>query len=97
MITEHALLHIKQGQEVEFESAMNQAHALIAVSDGFHGIEVLPCIGTPGQYLLLVKWESVEAHEVGFRGSERYLEWQKLLHRFYEPFPVVQHFGSSVI
>ena len=51
-----------------------------------------PEIETPNAYLLLVRWESVEAHEVGFRGSPGYERWRALLHGFYEPFPVVEHF-----
>ena len=49
---------------------------------------------TPSAYLLLVHWESVEAHEQGFRGSPEYERWRALLHGFYEPFPVVEHFAE---
>jgi hypothetical protein len=34
---------------------------------------------------------------VGFRGSERYQTWKHLLHRFYTPFPLVEHFGDPVV
>jgi heme-degrading monooxygenase HmoA len=44
------------------------------------------------RYLLLVQWETLEAHTIGFRGSPEYQEWKKLLHHFYAPFPVVQHY-----
>ena len=91
------MLDVKPGQGEAFEAAMKQAVPLIAASEGFLGIEVLPCMETPGRYLLLVKWESVEAHEVGFRGSDRYQQWKALLHGFYEPFPLVQHYGASVV
>ena len=39
-------------------------------------------------------WESVEAHAVGFRGSPEYGRWRELLHGFYDPFPVVEHFAE---
>lgn len=55
-----------------------------------------PCIETPGRYLLLVEWETLEAHTQGFRGSDRYLEWKRRLHHFYEPFPLVEHYGEAV-
>jgi heme-degrading monooxygenase HmoA len=97
LITEHAILDVKPGQGEAFEMAMKQAVPLIAASQGFLGIKVLPCMETPGRYLLLVEWESVEAHEVGFRGSDRYQQWKALLHGFYEPFPLVQHYGASVV
>ena len=97
MITEHAILEVKPGHHAAFEAAMRQAAPLIAASDGFLGLEVLPCIETPGRSVLLVKWTSVEAHEQGFRGSDRYQQWKTLLHGFYEPFPLVQHYGGSIL
>jgi heme-degrading monooxygenase HmoA len=96
MILEHAILQVRPGMANAFESAMRKAAALIAASEGFAGMEVKPCIETPGRYLLLVKWDSVEAHEKGFRGSEQYQKWCGLLHHFYEPFPVVEHYGPSI-
>lgn len=97
MILEHAVLEVKPGLYEAFETAMRQAVPLISASEGFLGIEVLPCIEAPGRYLLLVKWTSVEAHEVGFRGSDRYQQWKALLHGFYDPFPLVQHYGASIV
>jgi heme-degrading monooxygenase HmoA len=44
------------------------------------------------RYLLLVQWEKLEDHTVGFRGSVAYHEWSKLLHRFYDPFPTIEHY-----
>jgi heme-degrading monooxygenase HmoA len=97
LITEHAMLEVKPGLHAAFEAAMRQASPLISASDGFLGLEVLPCLEKPGRYLLLVKWTSVEAHEVGFRGSDRYQKWKALLHGFYDPFPVVQHYGPCIL
>jgi heme-degrading monooxygenase HmoA len=97
LITEHALLNVLPDQTHDFETAVKQAVPLISASDGFLGIEVLPCLEQPNLYLLLVKWTSVEAHEVGFRGSDRYQKWKSLLHHYYQPFPVVSHFGQSIL
>ena len=46
----------------------------------------------PGEYRLLVRWQTLEDHTVGFRGSEAYQEWRRLLHHFYDPFPTVEHY-----
>ncbi len=97
MITEHAILQVRQGQSAAFTAAMRQARALIAATPGFQGIDVLPCIETPDRFLLLVRWDSVEAHESGFRGSARYQAWKALLHPFYDPFPRVEHYGASIL
>ncbi|MEZ0447840.1 antibiotic biosynthesis monooxygenase family protein [Cellulomonas sp. ICMP 17802] len=95
-VVEHALLPVRAGDEGAFERALAEATPLVAGIPGFRGIHVSRGIERPGTYLLLVGWDSVEAHEVGFRGSPQYARWRELLHRFYEPFPVVEHFVTVV-
>ena len=46
------------------------------------------------RYILLVNWQTLEDHTVGFRESEQYQEWRRLLHHFYDPFPEVEHYVS---
>jgi heme-degrading monooxygenase HmoA len=53
-------------------------------------------IEEPNRYLLLVEWEQLEDHTIGFRGSAAYQEWRSLLHHFYEPFPVVHRYEDRV-
>ena len=93
MILEHAILPVVPGREAEFEAAFAEAKGIIAGMSGFVDLRLSRSIETPNEYLLLVHWESVEAHAVGFRGSAEYGRWRELLHGFYEPFPVVEHFA----
>lgn len=95
-ILEHALLHVRPGEEAAFEAAMAKAKPLIAASPGFGGIEVRPPAQAGGPYLLLVHWDSVAAHRDGFRTSDRYQQWRALLHHFYNPMPRVTYFGESL-
>ena len=92
MILEHALLPVRPGLEADFEAAFAQARPLIEAAGGCRGVTLRRSIETPNEYLLLVEWDSVAAHTEGFRGSAAYDRWRHLLHRFYEPFPVVKHF-----
>jgi len=92
MILEAAILDVIPGREVEFESAFAKASPIIASMDGYISHQLQHCIEAPTRFLLLVQWDTLEAHTVGFRGSLEYLEWKKLLHHFYDPFPVVQHY-----
>ena len=94
MITEHAELPVIAGREREFEAAFATAKSLIAASPGFEGLTLSRGVERPNVYLLLVRWDSVEAHEVGFRGSPAYQEWRAVLHHFYEPLPVVEHYAE---
>ena len=96
MILEAAILNVKPGQAEAFEAAMAVARPLIEASEGFHGLEVRPCIEEPNRYLLLVWWARLEDHTEGFRGSDRYRDWKAALHHFYEPFPTVTHYGAPL-
>jgi heme-degrading monooxygenase HmoA len=91
-ILEVAILDVIPGQEKDFEAAFLRACAIISSMPGYISHELRHGVEKENRYLLLVHWESLEAHTVGFRGSEKYLEWKKLLHHFYDPFPVVEHY-----
>ena len=94
MILEHAILPVIPGREAAFEAAFAEAKVIISGMPGFIDLRLSRSIETPNAYLLLVHWESVEAHEQGFRGSPEYARWRELLHGFYDPFPVVEHFAE---
>jgi heme-degrading monooxygenase HmoA len=94
VITEHAILPVIPGQEAEFMETMDRAKSIIASAPGFISLRVERCIEQPSSFLLLVQWESLEAHTEGFRTSDAFNEWRALLHHFYDPFPVVEHFET---
>ena len=93
MVLEHALLHVRCGEERAFEESLAKARPLISVSPGY-SMEVRPALEKTGTYLLLVQWSSVDYHKVGVRISERYQAWRELLHHFYEPMPSIMYFGD---
>lgn len=99
-ILEHATLDVRPGEEQAFESAFAQAQLIIAAARGYLSHRLERCVEHPNRYLLLVEWETLEAHTEGFRGSPQYQQWKALLHHFYDPFPTVLHlrtvFASSV-
>lgn len=97
MILEAAMLHVKHGLESDFEAAFKKASSIISSSNGYLSHELHKCIEVPGKYLLLVRWETLESHTIGFRGSSEYQDWKKLLHHFYKPFPTVEHFEQVEI
>jgi heme-degrading monooxygenase HmoA len=92
VILEIAQLQVKPGQTTEFEVAFNEAQAIISSMPGYLGHELQKCIEQVNHYMLLVRWESVEHHEVGFRKCAQYQGWRALLHHFYDPFPTVLHY-----
>ena len=92
MILEKAVLKVRQGLSSEFEKDFKIASKIIARMQGYIEHSLLRCLENEDQYLLLVKWKILEHHEIGFRKSEEYQEWKKLLHHYYDPFPVVEHY-----
>lgn len=92
MILEAAILNVIPGKESDFEAAFRAASPLIAAMDGYRGHSLGRCHEAAGRYLLLVQWNRLEDHTVGFRGSAEYQEWKRMLHHFYQPFPTVEHY-----
>src|ERR687892_475351 len=92
MILEAALLQVRRDQSEAFEFAFREAQLIISAMPGYRSHELQRCLEREGQYLLLVRWDSVAAHEEGFRKSPEYQQWRKLLHHFYDPFPSVYHY-----
>ncbi|OOE12525.1 antibiotic biosynthesis monooxygenase family protein [Fictibacillus arsenicus] len=94
MILEAVMLQVKPGMEGEYEKAFYNASKIISSMKGYISHELQRCMEVKGKYLLLVKWESLEDHTVGFRQSVEYQTWKEQLHHFYDPFPIVEHFES---
>ena len=92
MILEVAMLTVHAGQESAFETAMTKAAPVIAGSRGYLGHELRRCVETPGRYVLLVEWDTLEAHTVGFRGSPAFAEWRAILGGFFAEAPMVEHY-----
>lgn len=61
---------------------------------GYLSHQLQRCIETENKYLLLVEWQTLQDHTVGFRQSPQYQQWKQRLHHFYDPFPVVEHFTA---
>lgn len=93
MITEHALLPVVPGREDDFEVALSEAVPIISAARGFRRLSVSRGIESPSTYLLIVEWDTLIDHTEGFRGTPAYDEWRALLHAFYDPFPIVEHFA----
>ncbi|NQZ43873.1 MAG: antibiotic biosynthesis monooxygenase [Flavobacteriaceae bacterium] len=92
MILEVAILPVQLERQAAFERSFAQAERILIGMKGYIGHELKKGIERKDQYILLVRWQSLEDHEVGFRKSKEYQEWKRLLHHFYDPFPEVLHY-----
>jgi heme-degrading monooxygenase HmoA len=92
MIVEHAEFSIAEADAKKFEAAYAQAKELLAQTEGFLRAHLHRGVERPGNYLLLVGWESVEAHSVNFRESDRFSQWRALIGPYFAADPVVEHY-----
>ena len=92
MVLELAILNVAKDQTDEFEKAFAEARSIISSMPGFVSLELGRDLKQSNRYVLLVRWQSLEDHTIGFRQSPEYESWKSLLHDFYEPFPSVEHF-----
>ena len=96
MILERALFPIKPGMADEFAAAFARARKLLEATPGFRKLEMRQGIETPDSFILLVWWDSVEAHMQGFRDSPAILEWRALLSPFFAGTPQMEHYEESL-
>ncbi|MEO7120726.1 MAG: antibiotic biosynthesis monooxygenase [Ginsengibacter sp.] len=96
MILEVAILHVIPGREKQFEEDFKIAGKYISSIKGYIRHSLRKCIDEENKYILLVDWEQLDDHIITFRQSEQYLEWKKLLHNYYNPFPIVEHYETII-
>ena len=96
MILEVAMLYVKQGEEINFETDFAIAGQYISAIKGYGGHSLSKCLNQANKYILLVNWENLADHTVGFRESDHYKDWKRLLHHYYQPFPIVEHYECVI-
>ena len=86
------LADFRAADAADFETAMGELIDVLAVSAGYRGHTVQRSIESPGRYVLLVRWDSVDAH-MGFRDSDRFTTWRERIASHREGI-VVEHFET---
>ena len=93
MILEVAEIYVNEGEGEAFESAIAESFdKYIAPTEGFISAEVQKGIEDPTRYLLLVRWETLDAHMVNFRESDVFPKHRALISPYFAKPPFVQHF-----
>jgi heme-degrading monooxygenase HmoA len=92
MVIERAHIDVKPGDEAAFTAALREARAVVASSPGFRSVTLARGIEQPSRFLLLVVWDKLEDHTVGFRESERFTRWRELIGPYFASAPDVEHY-----
>jgi len=100
MILEVADIRIPPGQQVAFDEAIQRGVTTIAAqAKGFRGWKVNRGVENPDRYLLMIFWDTLEDHTVGFRQGPLFAQWRAIVGPYFAQPPVVEHFelvGKSV-
>jgi heme-degrading monooxygenase HmoA len=92
MVLEVALINVTPGQEADFKAAYATARKTLATTPGCSSVRMTQGIESPARFVLLVEWDSVEAHEQNFRATDRFTTWRGILGPYFAVPPVVEHF-----
>jgi heme-degrading monooxygenase HmoA len=95
-ILERAIFAIKPGQAGDFEAAFAQAAPLIRAAKGCRSAQLRRGVENPDSFILLVEWETLEDHMVGFRESAVFGEWRAILGPYFAGPPAVEHYGAPI-
>ena len=91
MILEIADFRIVADRADEFPAAVEEGLQLVSATPGFHNAKLTRSIESPARFVLIIEWDDVEAHTVGFRESENFGKWRAIVGPFFDGAPFVEH------
>ena len=93
MILEVADIRIQPGKQAEFDAAIQRGvETVVAKAEGYRGHQIHKGVESPERYLLMIRWDSVEAHNVGFREGPLFPQWRAIVGPYFAGPPTVEHF-----
>jgi heme-degrading monooxygenase HmoA len=94
MILEIADIRIPAGRNAEFDAAIQRGiDTVISRAAGYRSHRVMKGIESPDRYMLMIWWNTLEDHTVGFRSSPLFAEWRAIVGPFFAAPPSVEHFS----
>jgi heme-degrading monooxygenase HmoA len=92
MVLEVALINVLPGREDEFTAAYGKAREVVAGTPGCRSVRMTHGIESPSRFVLLIEWDSVDAHLDNFRATDRFTTWRGLIGPYFDGAPNVEHF-----
>lgn len=92
MIHELALIEVSPENQSAFEEAVQGAVAdVLSTAHGFVGFTLTKGVERANTYALLIRWETLEDHTIGFRESELFTQWRSRIGGYFAGPPDVEH------
>jgi heme-degrading monooxygenase HmoA len=91
MVLEVADIRVTPGSEDEFIAAFRGIRHVLDGVEGCRSLRMTHGVETPTRFVLLVEWESLQAHQA-FRDSDRFAIWRGGIGRYFAQPPRAEHF-----
>ena len=96
MVTEIADFRVLPDSQDTFADAVTEGLKYVSDTPGFRTARLTRSAETPTRFILLIEWDSIEAHTVGFRESENFGRWRAIVGPHFDGAPNVEHFDQVV-
>lgn len=92
MVLEVADINVNPGAEDDFVAAFRSVEQVLASTPGCRSVRMTRGVESPTRFVLLVEWDSVQAHEENFRATDRFVQWRGAIGPHFAGPPRVEHF-----
>jgi heme-degrading monooxygenase HmoA len=96
MVTEIADVRVLPDSQDTFPDAVAEGLKYVADTPGFRTARLTRSAETPTRFVLLIEWDSIEAHTIGFRESENFARWRAVVGPHFDGAPTVEHVTEVV-
>lgn len=93
-VLEVAIIDVLDGSDGDFVAAYRQARTILAETVGVRSVRMTHGVERPTRFVLLVEWDSIQAHNDNFRSTERWVKWRDIIGPYFASPPVVEHFAD---
>ena len=91
MVLEIADIEVRPGAEEDFLAAYRGVRDVVTSTPGCRAVRMTRGVESPSRFVLLVEWDSVQAHEENFRATDRFTAWRGAIGPFFAGPPRVEH------
>jgi heme-degrading monooxygenase HmoA len=92
MVLEVATIEVRPGEEDAFIVAYRRVRPEVTGTPGCRSVRMTRGVESPSRFVLLVEWESVQAHTDNFRATDRFVRWRDAIGPHFAAPPDVEHY-----
>ena len=91
-VLEVAIIDVRAGSEEQFVQPYRGARSILAATEGVRSVRMTHGVERPTRFVLLVEWDSIQAHLRNFRETDRWVQWRAAIGPFFAEPPLVEHY-----